>query len=146
MALAIHKKQKTSITQSACGYIPADDTATNNTETIANMVIPAKVPVVVGEEGVCSGCGAVTLSVSYCDIGKIAGEMSYDILVNGANVTRLPEYKRAPTWVVCSRNLCWAPSFPRCDELGRLYITARWTLHELLWLLSQHFESVFTKE
>lgn len=84
-----------SVTQSACDssdviYIPTDNTAANNTEAIANVVIPAKVPVVAGEEGICSGCGVVTLSISYYDIGRIAGEMAYDILVNGADVSTMP--------------------------------------------------------
>ena len=47
-----------SVTQSACDssdviYIPTDNTAANNTETIANVVIPAGVPVVAGESGIC---------------------------------------------------------------------------------------------
>ena len=84
-----------SVTQSACDssdviYIPTDNTAANNTEAIANVVIPAGVPVVAGEEGICSGCGVVTLSISYYDIGVIAGEMAYDILVNGADVSTTP--------------------------------------------------------
>ena len=84
-----------SVTQSACDssdviYIPTDNTAANNTEAIANVVIPEKVPVVAGEEGICSGCGVVTLSISYYDIGRIAGEMAYDILVNGADVSTMP--------------------------------------------------------
>ena len=63
-----------SVTQSACDssdviYIPTDNTAANNTEAIANVVILAGVPVVAGEEGICSGCGVVTLSISYYDIG-----------------------------------------------------------------------------
>ena len=85
----------TSVTQSACDscdviYVPTDNTAANNTEAIANVVIPAGVPVVAGEEGICSGCGVVTLSISYYDIGHIAGEMAYDILANGADVTTMP--------------------------------------------------------
>ena len=84
-----------SVTQSACDssdviYIPTDNTAANNTEAIANVVILAGVPVVAGEEGICSGCGVVTLSISYYDIGVIAGEMAYDILVNGADVSTMP--------------------------------------------------------
>lgn len=76
-------------------YVPTDNTAANNTaanntEAIANVVIPAGVPVVAGEEGICSGCGVVTLSISYYDIGVIAGEMAYDILVNGADVSTMP--------------------------------------------------------
>jgi len=50
-------------------YIPTDNTAANNTEAIANIVIPAKVPVVAGEEGICAGCGIATLTINYYDIG-----------------------------------------------------------------------------
>ncbi|MCD8357671.1 MAG: ABC transporter substrate-binding protein, partial [Oscillospiraceae bacterium] len=49
----------------------------------------AGVPVVAGEEGICSGCGGATLSISYYDIGYISGEMAYEILVNGADVTEM---------------------------------------------------------
>ena len=76
-------------------YIPTDNTAASNTEAIANVVIPEKVPVVAGEEGICSGCGVATLSISYYDIGYTAGQMAYDILVNGADITTM-EIKTAP--------------------------------------------------
>ena len=63
----------TSVAQTAADnsdviYIPTDNTAASNTEAIANVVIPAKVPVVAGEEGICSGCGVATLSISYYDL------------------------------------------------------------------------------
>ena len=83
-----------SITQSAteCDviYIPTDNTAANNTEAIAKVVIPAKVPVIAGEEGICKGCGIATLTISYYDIGYKTGEMAYEILVNGADVSAMP--------------------------------------------------------
>lgn len=68
-------------------YIPTDNTMAANTETINNVAQPAGVPIVAGEEGICSGCGVATLSISYYDIGYTAGEMAYDILVNGADIT-----------------------------------------------------------
>ena len=34
-------------------YIPTDNTAASNTEAIANVVLPAGVPVIAGEEGIC---------------------------------------------------------------------------------------------
>ena len=71
-------------------YIPTDNTAASYTETIANVVLPAKVPVVVGEEGICKGCGVATLTISYYDIGYATGEMAYEILVNGADVSAMP--------------------------------------------------------
>lgn len=66
-------------------YIPTDNTAASCTEAIANVVLPAKVPVVAGEQGICSGCGVATLSIDYYELGQITGEMAYDILVNGSN-------------------------------------------------------------
>lgn len=71
-------------------YIPTDNTAAGNTEAIANIVLPAKVPVVAGEEGICSGCGVATLTISYYDIGRKTGEMALDILLNGADIAAMP--------------------------------------------------------
>ncbi len=83
-----------SVTQTAADasdviYIPTDNTAAAYTETIANVVIPAKVPVVAGEEGICKGCGVATLTISYYDLGYKTGEMAYDILANGADVSTM---------------------------------------------------------
>ena len=66
-------------------YIPTDNTAAANTEIIANIVNPANIPVIAGEEGICGGCGIATLSISYYDLGQVTGEMAYEILVNGAD-------------------------------------------------------------
>ena len=71
-------------------YIPTDNTAASNTEAIANVVIPAKTPVIAGEEGICSGCGVATLSISYYDIGYATGEMAVAILKDGADVSKMP--------------------------------------------------------
>lgn len=84
-----------SVTQTASDasdviYIPTDNTAAAYTETIANVVIPAKVPVIAGEEGICRGCGVATLTISYYDIGYKTGEMAYEILANGADVSAMP--------------------------------------------------------
>ena len=71
-------------------YIPTDNTAAAYTETIANVLIPAGIPSVVGEEGICSGCGVATLTISYYDIGYKTGEMAYEILAKGADVSAMP--------------------------------------------------------
>ena len=83
------------VTQSACDgsdviYIPTDNTAANNTETIANVVIPAGVPVVCGESGICSGCGVATLSISYYDLGYTTGEMAVKILNGESDISTMP--------------------------------------------------------
>lgn len=70
------------ISECDCVYVPTDNTMAANTEIIKNVTVPAKIPVIAGEEGMCAG-GLATLSISYYDIGYKAGEMAYDILVNG---------------------------------------------------------------
>ena len=83
-----------SVVQSAVGevdviYIPTDNTMAGNTEAVDNITRPAGIPVIAGEEGICSGCGVATLSISYYDIGYKAGEMAYDILVNGKDISTM---------------------------------------------------------
>lgn len=70
-------------------YIPTDNTMAGNTESINNIALPAGVPIIAGEEGICSGCGVATLSISYYDIGYAAGKMAYDVLVNGADISTM---------------------------------------------------------
>ena len=71
-------------------YVPTDNTMANNTEIIKNVAVPAGVPVIAGEEGICSGCGVATLSISYYDLGAKAAEMAYEILANGASPADMP--------------------------------------------------------
>jgi putative ABC transport system substrate-binding protein len=83
-----------SVTQTACNdsdviYIPTDNTAAANTEAINNVCLPAKVPVIAGEEGICKGCGVATLSISYYDLGAKTGEMAYDVLCKGADISKM---------------------------------------------------------
>lgn len=78
-------------------YIPTDNTAASCTEAIANVVIPAGVPVVAGEQGICSGCGVATLSIDYYELGEVTAEMAYEILVNGANPGEM-EVESAPNF------------------------------------------------
>ena len=84
-----------SVTQKACDssdviYIPTDNTAASNTEAIANVVLPAKVPVIAGESGICSGCGVATLSISYYDLGYATGKMAAKVLTGEAKISQMP--------------------------------------------------------
>lgn len=76
-------------------YIPTDNTMAANTEVINNICKPAGIPIIAGEENICKGCGVATLSINYYDIGYKAGEMAYDILVNGADISTM-EIANAP--------------------------------------------------
>ena len=76
-------------------YIPTDNTAASNTGVIDNICRPAGVPIIAGEEGICKGCGVATLSISYYDLGYTTGEMAYDILVKGEDISKM-EVKFSP--------------------------------------------------
>lgn len=91
-------------------YVPTDNTVAANTEIIKNICMPAKTPVVAGEEGICKGCGVATLSISYYELGQKTGEMAYDILVNGADITSL-KVESAP-------NVTKKYVKSRCDAYG----------------------------
>ncbi len=79
-------------------YIPTDNTIASNTEVVRNEAVPAKKPIIAGEEGICAGCGVATLSISYYEIGYKAGEMAYEILVNGADPASMDiEYAKTVT-------------------------------------------------
>ena len=103
-----------SVTQKAADfsdvvYIPTDNTAASNTEAIANILIPAGVPAICGEEGLCRGCGVATLSISYYDLGVTTGKMAAKILKGEANISEMPvEYTDATPKYNASI----------CDQLG----------------------------
>ena len=71
-------------------YIPTDNTAASNMTIVSNICTPACIPVICGEEGMCGAGGLATVSISYYDIGYVCGEMAYEILVNGADVSAMP--------------------------------------------------------
>ncbi len=101
-------------TQTAVGecdliYIPTDNTFASAAETIKNIALPAKIPVVAAEEGICKGCGTVTLTISYYDMGYKAGEMAADILQNGKKAGDL-EIGYSPVTKKYNKEIC--------DELG----------------------------
>ncbi len=78
------------VTQTACDecdviYVPTDNTAASNAELINNIANTSKTPILAGEESICRHCGIATLSISYYELGRVTGEMAYEILVNGKN-------------------------------------------------------------
>lgn len=76
-------------------YVPTDNTVASNKGIIDNICQPAKVPVIAGEEGICSGCGVATLSISYYDLGYTTGQMAVKILRDGADISTMPiEYTK----------------------------------------------------
>ena len=71
-------------------YVPTDNTVAENTGIIDNVCAPKNVPVIAGEEGICSGCGVATLSISYYDLGYTTGKMAVKILTGEADISTMP--------------------------------------------------------
>ena len=71
-------------------YIPTDNTAASNTEIINNICQPAGVPIIAGEEGICSGCGVATLCIDYYDLGVATGDMAVRILTGEEDIAQMP--------------------------------------------------------
>ena len=71
-------------------YVPTDNTVAANTGIVDGICRPAKKPVFAGEEGICSGCGVATLSISYYDLGYTTGEMAVKILNGEADISSMP--------------------------------------------------------
>ena len=61
------------------------------------------------EEGICSGCGVATLSISYYDLGYTTGEMAAKVLTGEADISTMPvEYT----------NVTKKYNKTICDDLG----------------------------
>ena len=71
-------------------YIPTDNLFAENMESVRNIAEPAKIPVICGEGGMVQSGGTATVSIDYYTLGYRAGEMAYEILVNGADPATTP--------------------------------------------------------
>ena len=71
-------------------YVPTDNTVAANTGIVDGICRPMGIPVFAGEEGICSGCGVATLSISYYDLGYTTGEMAAQILTGEADISTMP--------------------------------------------------------
>ena len=84
-----------SVAQTACDwadvlYIPTDNTVAANTETVANTVLAAGVPVVGGDSGICSGCGVATIAADSYELGRLTAELAAGILTGETDVSTAP--------------------------------------------------------
>lgn len=104
-----------SVTTSACDfadviYVPTDNTVAASTGILDGVARPAGIPVIAGEEGICSGCGVATLSISYYDLGYQTGIMAAQVLTGEADISTMP--------------IAYAPQVTKkynpeiCEELG----------------------------
>lgn len=91
-------------------YIPTDNTAASNATLIDSVCRTAGVPIVAGEEGICKGCGIVTLSISYYNIGVKTGKMAAEILLGKADIKTMA--------ISYDENPVKKYNKTICDELG----------------------------
>ncbi len=104
-----------SVTQTACDnsdviYIPTDNTAAANTESIANVALSAGVPIVGGDSGICGGCGVATIAADYYELGAATGRMAAQILTGEADISQMAvEYSPVVTGLYNAAN---------CELLG----------------------------
>lgn len=93
-------------------YIPTDNTAAECAATIDAVCSSKNIPVFAGEEGLCAGCGAITLSISYYNIGVKTGKMAAEILRDGKDITKMAiAYDESPVKKFDRK---------RCEALGIL--------------------------
>ena len=102
------------VTNAACEfadviYVPTDNAVASSTDIIDGICRPAGIPIIAGEEGICSGCGVATLSISYYDLGYKTGEMAVQILKGEADIATM--------------EIAYAPATPKynaeiCADLG----------------------------
>lgn len=103
------------VTATACAesdalYIPTDNTAASCTEAIDAVASQAGVPIIAGEEGIMTGCGIATLSISYYELGVTTAKMAEKILSGEAKVSEMPvEYYGDPVKKYDAA---------RCEKLG----------------------------
>ena len=71
-------------------FVPTDNTVASNSTIIDNYCRPAGIPILGGDQGICNGCTAATLCVSYYDLGYQTGLMAAKVLTGEADISTMP--------------------------------------------------------
>ena len=100
-----------SVTESAVGvadvmYMPTDNLAANYPETIGNVLLPAGIPLVTGEENSCRVAGVATVSIDYYELGYITGQMAAKVLTGEADVSQMPIAYATEATRLYNREIC----------------------------------------
>lgn len=100
-----------SVTQTACQnsdvlYVPTDNTVASCNEIIRNVIEVENRAIIGGDEAICASCGVATICIDYYELGCATGQMAYEILANGADVSTMP-VEFAPSYAkVYNPELC----------------------------------------
>lgn len=94
------------VTQSLCGkvdviYSPTDNMIAAGMPLVGQVALENKIPVIVGEEGMCKAGGLATYGINYYELGKQTAKMAVRILKGEAKPATMPiEYLDTCDFVV----------------------------------------------
>lgn len=94
------------VTQSLCGkvdviYSPTDNMIAAGMPLVGQVALENKIPVIVGEEGMCRAGGLATYGINYYELGKQTAKMAVRILKGEAKPATMPiEYLDTCDFVV----------------------------------------------
>jgi len=71
-------------------YAPTDNTIAAGMATVTMVANDNGLPTICGEEGMVDAGGLATYGIDYYEIGYMAGQQAVDILVNGADISKMP--------------------------------------------------------
>lgn len=71
-------------------FVPTDNTVAACSAIIDNYCRPAKLPIIGGDEGICSSCTVATHGVNYYELGYKTGLMAAKVLTGVTDISVLP--------------------------------------------------------
>ncbi len=71
-------------------FVPTDNTIASIAEILNNICQPAGVPIVGGDEGICSECGVAAICIEYYDLGVATGRMAAKVLTGESSISEMP--------------------------------------------------------
>ncbi len=71
-------------------YVPTDNMLASGMATVSKIAVDNKIPVVAGEDGMVKNGALATYGINYFELGKLTGEMGYEILKNGKKPAEMP--------------------------------------------------------
>lgn len=71
-------------------YVPTDNIISASMNTVSMVANEAKIPVIVGEEALCTGGGLATYGINYYRLGKQTAKQAEEILEGRKKISELP--------------------------------------------------------
>ncbi len=71
-------------------YVPTDNLVAESYSIVTNIAYDNNIVTVSGESGMVLAGGLITDGIEYLSVGKRAGAMAYDVLVNKADISLIP--------------------------------------------------------